>query len=189
MAQQSWFDFGLVSVPIEQRKYKPLFSPSTSARMFPRFLITRRLTDRVTGVLSTVFANGERWVDDAWLGYLKRDKRFIHGRWHRGADEWTFVPEDDAEALAYENEWEVFDCYWGERAELVIDDSRTWRKAAHINTEHDHCAICWQKIGQYGELEGYVTADGEWVCLTCYRLFVEKRSLGFITPQVKPHYE
>ena len=46
--------------------------------------------------------------------------------------------------------------------------------------DHEHCAICWGKIGRGGEAEGHVSDDGTWVCRRCYHDFVDGRSLCFI---------
>lgn len=46
--------------------------------------------------------------------------------------------------------------------------------------DHEHCAICWEKVGHDGQAEGYVSGQRTWVCERCYRDFVESRSLGFI---------
>lgn len=41
----------------------------------------------------------------------------------------------------------------------------------HGSWDHEHCALCWEKISQYegDQHEGYVTADGlRWVCEDCF---------------------
>jgi hypothetical protein len=46
--------------------------------------------------------------------------------------------------------------------------------------DHEHCAICWDKIGHGGEPDGYVDETGEWVCAGCYTHYVSPGSLAFI---------
>ena len=45
--------------------------------------------------------------------------------------------------------------------------------------EHEHCAICWQKIGFGGEPRGFFSLPESWVCEGCYGSFVVPRSLAF----------
>lgn len=45
--------------------------------------------------------------------------------------------------------------------------------------DHDHCEICWQKIGIGGEPDGFLSPPNSWVCEACYGAFVVPRSLAF----------
>lgn len=41
---------------------------------------------------------------------------------------------------------------------------------------HDHCEICFTTISNkagYGETEGYVTENDDWICEECYSLFIK----------------
>jgi hypothetical protein len=46
--------------------------------------------------------------------------------------------------------------------------------------DHEHCAICWQKISGEDQPVGYLSAPESWVCEECYVNYVEPRSLAFI---------
>lgn len=46
--------------------------------------------------------------------------------------------------------------------------------------DHEHCRICWEKIGIGGQSSGYVSDDDVWACARCYERFIEPRSLDFI---------
>ncbi|MGZ4888143.1 MAG: hypothetical protein ACXWBH_03110 [Candidatus Angelobacter sp.] len=159
--------------------------------MFPRFHIIRSDAGEFFGsVTATTFGN-ETWVGDGWIGCLMADKKFIFGRWHKGGyvrrDSWAFVPDDPGivEVLQLDTEWVILAGYWGERAELVLDPDRKWQKALYEESDHDHCAICWETLGPGGQLEGYVSEDATWICCRCYESFVQPWSLDFI-PGPKP---
>lgn len=135
---------------------------------------------------------------------------------------WEFVPDDrDAvTAILAQPHWEVLDSYWGERAELVLDETREWSRASFEpraavqfsspggrirgaldlatlralsgpsrpedlevvpdGWDHEHCELCWEKIGLGGQAQGYVSRNANWVCASCYTAFIEPRSLSFI---------
>lgn len=43
--------------------------------------------------------------------------------------------------------------------------------------DHEHCAFCWEKIGEYEGCEhsGYCTVDtGHWLCEECFRDFADE---------------
>lgn len=46
--------------------------------------------------------------------------------------------------------------------------------------EHEHCAICWEKIAEYAQTHGYRDQLGTWICERCYEEYVQARSLAFI---------
>ena len=150
--------------------------------MFPRFHIIRRDVDEVLGSLTATTHGSETWVGDGQIGYLMSDGKFIFGRWRSREALWSFVPDDQGvvDVLPPDTEWVVLDGYWGERAELVFDANRPWQKALHQQSDHNHCAICWQTLGQDGQAEGYVSHDATWICCGCYESFVVPRSLDFI---------
>lgn len=41
--------------------------------------------------------------------------------------------------------------------------------------DHDHCVMCWQKIAEPptpdAVHEGYVLADSDWICPSCFETF------------------
>jgi hypothetical protein len=47
--------------------------------------------------------------------------------------------------------------------------------------DHEHCSICWEKIGAGGQTVGYVDQSNEWVCQACHKNFIEPGSIGFVT--------
>ncbi len=48
--------------------------------------------------------------------------------------------------------------------------------------EHEHCRICWEKIGQGGAPTGFLSEDDEWACTRCYQEYVLPKSVGFVMP-------
>jgi hypothetical protein len=137
----------------------------------------------VLGSVTRTSQGSETWVADQWLGFLKAGTEFIPGRWHRQSDLWAFAPADrhDVDRIRARPGWDVLDGYWGERAKLVLDRTHAWRKARVTeDTDHEHCAICSEKVGVGGQPEGYVNAQEVWVCEQCYTKFVEPGSLDFI---------
>ena len=102
--------------------------------MFPVFSVREGGAGERAGVIGAVTRTThgqENWVGDGWVGFLRAGAKVIAGRWHQRADLWAFVPEnsDDVAAIRARTEWEVFDGYWGERAEIVLDHTRQWHKA------------------------------------------------------------
>jgi hypothetical protein len=150
--------------------------------LFPRYHIIRADANEVFGSVTATTYGSETWVGDEWLGCLMGKDRFIFGRWHERGDSWGFVPDDTSviEMLRPNTEWGILDGHWGERAELVLDATSKWQKALYEESDHDHCAICWETLGQGGQPQGYVTQDATWICSGCYESFVQKRSLEFI---------
>jgi hypothetical protein len=102
------------------------------------------------------------------------------------------------------------DWYWGERAALVLHPWKGWERTVFhpsdsIRTpgtgwefpagsdlavpdgvvikdgwDHEHCKICWAKIGVGGSPVGVRSRDDDWVCEDCHTRFVVPRSLGFV---------
>lgn len=102
------------------------------------------------------------------------------------------------------------DVYWGDKAALVLDRSTEWRlvefqpveaiervdgdvrilaKATSEDAsasveeggwDHEHCEICYEKIGAAGLPKGWTSASDEWLCEACYEAYLKPRSLGFI---------
>jgi hypothetical protein len=102
------------------------------------------------------------------------------------------------------------DLYWGDRAILVLDRSREWRqtrfqpvdavqqfsdghrvlsKASPVQTDgtvvpggwdHEHCDICYEKLGPQGQSTGGTSSTDEWLCNACYDEYLVPRSLEFV---------
>lgn len=170
--------------------------------MFPTFtLVQNQKSDTtVTGSLSTLSHGTEKWVADGWLGCLLYESCISFGRWREASEVWIFTPENpaDSKVLCSQREWTVLDQYWGERAELVLNPKRIWRRTEFTpqasvwidksgnredvagGWDHEHCGICWARIGKDGEPEGYLSQPEAWVCTRCYEAYVATRSLDFI---------
>jgi hypothetical protein len=183
--------------------------------MLPHFHVTdeQPTRDAVVGSISTVSPGSKTWVGEGWIGYLMSPSMLIPGRWHRHHELWAFTPErpGDIASIRGQHEWSVLDGYWGERAELVLDRDRKWRRTRFEPTDavrtsepggavlmrssgagtdegelvksgwdHEHCALCWEKIGPAGQTEGYRSPPHTWLCERCYVEYVAKRSLEFI---------
>lgn len=150
--------------------------------MFPRFLIIRRDADEAFGSVTATTYGREIWVADGYIGSLMADEKLVFGRWNSRGDSWAFIPDDSGviEILRPDTEWVVLDGYWGERAQLVLDANRQWQKGSYQGSDHNHCAICWETLGQGGQQDGYISQDTTWICSRCYQSYVQPRSLKFI---------
>jgi hypothetical protein len=179
--------------------------------MFPVFQVKKRGTSGtdVLGSVTRTTQGRENWVSDGCVGFLKAGAHLIYGRWHRRVGFWLFAPVSphQVDDILARSEWEILDGYWGERAQIVLDEASRWHKthfqasdaigAAGVmrreatdddwdsemikhGWDHEHCAICWEKLGRSGQLEGYLSTQSVWVCEQCYVNFVEPRSLEFI---------
>src|SRR5262245_57400204 len=108
--------------------------------MFPVFHLIAGGPGRMKDVVGTVTGEtygSETWVGDGWIGYLKSGAKLIRGRWHRKGDLWEFSPEqpNGRDAVCAQLEWEILDAYWGERAEIVVDQARQWDKVRFQPTD------------------------------------------------------
>ena len=93
----------------------------------PRFQV-RRIEDdpvRLIGTLSATRYGSQTWVQSGWHGDLRVGNRLVTGRWSQADSEWAFTPESPSalETIGAAREFPVFEGYWGERAELVLDQS------------------------------------------------------------------
>ena len=53
---------------------------------------------------------------------------------------------------------------------------------------HDHCEICFQTISDikdYGDLEGFTNYNNEWVCKSCFDLFIKPNNVKPIISSLK----
>ena len=155
--------------------------------MYPTFKVTEILKNpdglEITGNLSSIYYKNEKWVDDKWLGFLKDGNIMIYGRWKESDDNWKFFvkPEDILKSnLEVGKEYIVFEGYWGERVEIVIDENINWQKVVYTSKDnHDHCFICWKTISEFVN-QNYMFGDQTIVCLECYEKFVKQCSFDFI---------
>ena len=124
----------------------------------------------------------ETWIQSGWLGYLRVGSRFVIGRWGEADGSWVFAPKDQnaLEVIAEVREFEVFDGYWGDRAELVLDESLNWRKATWSDPDdHDHCQICWGTINLKENACHFAVFTAVRVCPDCYSTYVTPRNIDF----------
>jgi hypothetical protein len=96
----------------------------------PHFKVLAVLTDRCTGQFDPSPWVGDNWIAGLYLGA----GRFVWGRFHNvdaAARTCSFSPHQLAElATLHSNEsYPFMDGYWGERAEVVLDEGRSWRRA------------------------------------------------------------
>jgi hypothetical protein len=102
--------------------------------MFPVFHVRQGAMEQSAGVVGAVTRTThgrETWVGDGWIGFLKGGgATLIAGRWRQEADFWVFTPEDpdNVAAIRARPEWDVLDGYWGERAEIVLDQTHQWHR-------------------------------------------------------------
>ena len=103
---------------------------SMSPSDLPRFAALKVLTDRCTGQFCL-----SPWVGENWItGFLLEGSRFLWGRFrdvNLAARTCSFTPDSLAELvmLRPHQSYPFIDGYWGERAELVLDESRSWKRA------------------------------------------------------------
>jgi hypothetical protein len=158
--------------------------------MYPKFKIHKVKEEanglELVGNLSSDSCGNEKWIDDNWLGYLKDNDFMVYGRWHKDNGEWKFfVKSEDASGVDFTvgQEVTVFDSYWGERVELVLNRKIKWREAiykAKVNWDHDHCAICWATISEIENREYMLGDDRVEICLSCFESYIKQNSFGFI---------
>lgn len=137
---------------------------------------------RLIGDLSDTHYGSEVWVKQGWLGDLRVRNRFVVGRWSKVGSQWAFTPKDAAEleSLASVQQFQVFDCYWGERAEIALDESLDWdRTTWDAPSDHDHCCFCWATISVYENTDHYMVHANLRACSACYLSYVQLRSIDF----------
>lgn len=152
--------------------------------MFPLFRVRQIQGDppRLVGTLSDTRYGSEIWVQDGGMGDLRVGDRFVTGRWSRAGAEWAFSPESKGalELIGTAREFRVFDGYWGERAQLVLDGSLRWSKTIWAkSTDHDHCRLCWADINSEVNTSHYEADPQLRVCPACYDFYIAQRSIDF----------
>src|SRR5262249_21202668 len=92
---------------------------------------------RLTGTITQTTIGKENWVRDRCIGYLKAGGKLICGRWQQKALLWMFIPDNshDIASLSPRQEWEVLDGYWGQRAEIVLNERLEWQKNTFESTD------------------------------------------------------
>jgi hypothetical protein len=130
-----------------------------------------------------------RWIGERFIAYLEAGPgiwieghfRDIEGRGRRAT---LVLPDrDPAGELAVGRAYPYLDGYWGERAVLVLDESRIWREvefAPRRPWDHDHCRVCWAVISDRENTLHRACASGEAVCPRCHDRYVVRRSLDFV---------
>jgi len=128
---------------------------------------------------------------------LVRRDAHVSGRWSAIADAppetWDFRVDDAGAAarIVAASPWWMLDGYWGDRAEIVLDDHHPWsHERFPASRDHDHCAICDAKIGRYGRPDGYRRRDrghddATWICPECRERWVVPGSLGFVPGDIE----
>ncbi len=180
------------------------------ARPLPQFAIHHLEDGTVVGM-----ADASRWIGVGHVVALVLGNRFIWGKWRDGDQSGGsasihFNNPADAGGLQAGVAYPFIDSYWGDRAELVLDSSTSWRRAVFAPVDavsvtgpdgslmrkagpddvsgqivagawdHEHCEVCWQKIGAGGQAVGWVNSEGQWACESCYVAYVAARSLEFV---------
>ena len=183
--------------------------------MFPCFRVVQNKVaeaGEVLGAITATTRSRETWVGNGWIGYLMADMQLILGLWHIRSDLWGFAPEDagNLEAIVAKKEWLILDGYWGQRAEIVLDSTREWRKArfepSHAVAFREPGGTCVSKADSPKPPGGELIKGGwdhehcaicwetlgsggqpegylsqnDWVCEHCFERFVQQRSLDFI---------
>lgn len=120
---------------------------------------------------------------DIW-GYLFREKPVLEGRWHFRKDRWEFevteVLDGTLEILAGQT-LEVLDGYWGERAQIALDEALEWHEEHYDDVDdHTHCSICWATTATTENSRFMVSSVLDTLCMDCYVGYVLPRNLGFI---------
>ncbi len=108
-------------------------------------------------------------------------------------DKWSFfLNKNEILKINFEvgEKYTVFDGYWGEKLELVLDEDRKWQKHRFVATEkftHDHCFFCWITICEIENQNFMSDGEGQNVCMKCFKHFVKEKSLEFMNIS-KEHY-
>jgi len=135
-------------------------------------------------------------------GYLVSEEGgVVRGDWMEVEEDKTRGRFQVGEVVRGEAAVDVWRCisegYWDERVELILA-RHTWtvqefRAGDCVSYpgdggkptvvpggwDHEHCAICWEKIGSGGQQRGYEN-DGDWICAACHDQYAVPVSLGFL---------
>jgi hypothetical protein len=171
-----------------------------SLYQLPHFTVIQVSTDNglsFVGAVTTLSGVGEGYaylyVDDSWIeGRLSQlDVHTLSAVFHPSNP-------DDAARFGVGNSYPCLDGYWGQLARLVFDQSKQWkrtqfepadstrffengrREVVPGGWDHEHCAICSEKISVATQAYGYRDEQDTWVCEHCYQHYVVPRSLAFV---------
>jgi hypothetical protein len=61
-----------------------------------------------------------------------------------------------------------------------IDNTEKEASLIENGWDHEHCELCWEKIGYGGQASGFYSSEKNWVCENCYENYVKTHSLDFI---------
>jgi hypothetical protein len=138
----------------------------------------------LVGTVDSTSYGRETWVGDRHLGYLFRKRPVLYGRWHSLEGGWKFSVSQILDSLVVPRKGDVIDVldgYWGERAELVLDDAIEWKEGRYEKPEdHTHCIICWKAISAEQNSHFMFGDRNTEMCMECFGSYVIPRSLGFI---------
>jgi hypothetical protein len=124
--------------------------------------------------------------------YLQGDDgKFIHGKiislskWFKKA---TFIVAKEFSSTTPKEgcSYKYFDGYWGERAEIVLNENYKWSKKQYKqrgNWDHDHCSINWETIDENTNPVYYENNVSDMICENCYKKYIVKRDISFIPEQ------
>lgn len=140
---------------------------------------------QITGEVSARVYMGQNWIGEMWIGYIGRNgEPPVKGRWFQENECWRFVSENrKASNFKVGDPLHFYDGYWGERACIVLAPM-TWTERqfeAGKHWDHDHCGICWAKIGTDSS-RYFESSERDVICPDCYVQYVQLRSLAFIEP-------
>jgi hypothetical protein len=127
---------------------------------------------RLFGTVDATKVSEETWVGDQHLGYLFCGTPILYGRWHSKKNDWEFSVSDVLAGTdqPYEGRTiDVFDGYWGERAELVFDTRLKWSEKKYEKPgNHTHCFICWADIWSNQNSCFMASETNDDLCMECY---------------------
>ena len=90
--------------------------------------------------------------------------------WHRE----TFRPVDAVQYISYRADGRRTECWTKATAE------REGGTLIPGGWDHEHCELCYEKIGHGGVAEGWTDGQGNWLCESCHDTRVVPRSIEFI---------
>jgi len=152
---------------------------------YPKFRVTQiKEGDEVAllGLITATKHGSQTWIGDHWLGYLLRNGEVIPGRWRAEGKQWAFVLKNRQvlDSIRGEVQWDVLDGYWGERAEIVFDTSRDWRKMQFQSSDavefQREKARLWTRADA-AKSEGGKLIEGGWDHEHC-AIYSEKIGVG-----------
>ena len=105
----------------------------------PKFFITKIQIDNNYIEYSGIIDKGTP-IEKDWIAYVIDNSKFIDGTFIEvNADNLTaiFQTEDKINLLTEDKYYPVLDCYWGDRARLVLDEKRKWHRVYFKSTDAD----------------------------------------------------